>query len=686
MAKDNLISKFSRRFFERKNLLPDKDGHISATKRVTEEMDNNMQLLMECANMYASLFDMRRERQRNINYYYGKQFDDLIPNPNGCGMITEYNYLVGEGYIPLSLNIILPKINALVGVYRQEAMEPLAISRVREEQKLGELLTTLLQYAYSSKNMPEDLIQGYKEYNVSALPIFRTDYRWDSRRKIKDVSLELKDLNDMFWSYNYNDPFFENISVIGCLYDMTMGEILKSFATTAAMAERIQAAYGNRGDSWENYYIDQQFKREDKDNYKSFYTSVNPGKYRVIEVWREEEHYVYPCWDKGKGEAYTLPCTPESKAYIDAENAKRIAQMVEAGGAPEDAALIEVGYEDEQGEWHDYRIDTDWVVRYMTPNGYVLKIEVAPYLHGSHPFVVGAFPLINGEVHSVVSDLRNTQRMINRLLTADEYERINKSHGGIGVNLDLLERSNVTVEQFAKEYTNPKGVLGLRWKEGEEITKPFAARPNADHTNNDNKLQFYLKTASDISGAMDSILGKHPTAGTPASLYAQETQNANNNIADRQEWYNSIVNRVNYKLMMLILQHYDRRRLIEIAGTDFTHEIDYIINTPDRQRQTLFDLQLIKSPQSGFTRAQREQMLQTLFEAGAIPAQVWLDNTSLNGADKISEQLKQIQQEQAEAQQQAAMNQQQAAALQQAHNRAAAMQGAAPAAPAPPMG
>ena len=47
------------------------------------------------------------------------------------------------------------------------------------------------------------------------------------------------------------------------------------------------------------------------------------------------------------------------------------------------------------------------------------------------------------------------------------------------------------IEQFAKEYTNPKGVLGLRWKEGEEITKPFAARPNADHTNNDNKLQFY---------------------------------------------------------------------------------------------------------------------------------------------------------------------------------------------------
>ena len=109
---------------------------------------------------------------------------------------------------------------------------------------------------------------------------------------------------------------------------------------------------------------------------------------------------------------------------------------------------------------------------------------------------------------------------------------------------------------------------------------------------------------------------------------------------------------------MLILQHYDKRRMIEIAGMEFIHEIEYIVSTPERQRQTLFDLQLIKSPQSGFTRIQREQMLQTLFEKGAIPASIWLDNTSLNGADKISEQLKQLQQDQAEAQQNAAAQQQ----------------------------
>lgn len=651
MEKDNPITKLTRRFFERKNLLPEKDGHISATKRVAEEMSNNMQLLMECANMYASLYEMRRERQRNINYYYGKQFDDLIPNPNGCGMITEYDYLVREGYIPLSINIILPKIKAIVGVFRQDAMEPLAVSRVREEQKLGNLLTMLLNYAYNTKNMPDDFVTGYKEYNISAIPIFRTDYRWDSRRKIEDVSLEMMDLNDMFWDYNYNDRFFDNIHTIGCLYDMTMAEILQAYATTPAMVERIQVAYGNKGESWENYYIDQQFKKEDKDNIKSFYTPVNPGKYRVIEVWREEAHIVYPCWDKGKGEAYTLPFTPESKSFIDEENTKRIEQMIQAGGNPEEAALIEVGYEDAQGVWRETRVDSDWVVRYMTPNGFVLKTEVAPYLHGSHPFVLGAFPLINGEVHSNVSDLRNSQRMINRLLTAAEYERINKSHGAIGVNLAVLERSGVSIDEFSKEYTNPRGVIGLRWQDGEEISKPVTSRPTTDHSDENAKLQFYIGIANEVSGTQGALQGEKPSAGTPAALYEMRTMNANNNIADGQEWYNSLINRVNYKLMMLILQHYDKRRMIEIAGNEFIHEIEYIEKTPERQRQTLFDLQLIKSPQTGFARLQREQMLQTLFDKGAIPAQIWLQNTTLNGADKVLEDIKKYQQEQAEAQQ-----------------------------------
>lgn len=679
MAKDNLISKFSRRFFERKNLLPDKDGNISASKAAQKELEKNTQLLEECALMYASLESMRQERKINYDYYNGKQFNELIPDPNGCGMISEFKYIVSQGYIPLSINIILPKIKAIVGVYCDNAMEPYVVSRVREEQKLGELMTTTLNYAIHSNNIQRKYIDGFTEFNISAIPCFRTGYGWDKNRKIQEVYAKLMNINDMFWDFNNNDSFFDHIHTIGCLHDMTLAEVLGEYAKSDTMAQRIIAAYQSA--EWEYPETPEQFTDDHRDIYKSFFEPMHAGQCRVIEVWREESHVVYPCWDTVKGESFTLPCTAESKAWIEAENNRRIMEIVEAGGYAENASLIEVGYIDEEtGERVEYRVDTDWVVRYMTPQGFVLKTEVSPYLHGSHPFVIGGFPLLNGEIHSNVSDLRNSQRMINRLLSSAEYERMNRAKGAIWVNQDVLDRSQVSIDEFTKKYTDPKGVIGLHVKGDEKVYERMADQTGNPDDNS--KLEFYMNIANEVSGAHGSLRGERPAAGTPAALYAQETQNANNNIANGMEWYNALINRLNYKLLMLQLQHYDKRRFIEIAGVEYTSEIDYIIKTPARQRQTLFDLQLIKSPQAGFARIQREQMLQTLFEAGAIPAQVWLDNTSLNGADKISEQLKQIQQEQAEAQQQAASLQQaQAAAAQQQ-----AMQGAAPAAPAPPMG
>ena len=655
MTKENTITRLTRRFFERKNLLPDRHGNTPNNKVAWKEWEENTKLLEQCALMYASLASMRQERQINYDYFNGKQFNELIPSPDGCGSITEFKYIVDQGYIPLSINIILPKIKAIVGVYCDNAMEPYVVSRVREEQKLGELLTTTLNYAVNAKNIQRMYVDGYTEFNISAIPCFRTGYGWDKERKIQEVYAELMNVNDMFWDFNNNDSFFEHIHTIGCLHDMTLAEVLSEYAKSDTMAQKIMAAYQDV--EWQCPETPEQFSEEHRYVYKSFFEPMHAGQCRVIEVWREESHAVYPCWDTGKGESFTLPCTAESKAWIEAENNRRIMEVVEAGGYAENASLIEVGYVDEQtGEHVEYRVDTDWVVRYMTPQGYVLKTEVSPYLHGSHPFVIGGFPLLNGEIHSNVSDLRNSQRMINRLLSSCEYERMNRAKGAIWVNQEVLDRSNVSIEDFAKVYTNPKGVIGLRIKDGEKVYERMA-----DHTGNaddNSKLEFYMNIANEVSGAHGSLRGERPTAGTPAALYAQETQNANNNIANGMEWYNALINRLNNKLMMLQLQYYDKRRFLEIAGADYTHEIEYIINTPARLRQTLFDLQLIKSPQAGFARIQREQMLQSLFEAGAIPAQVWLKNTTLNGADKVLEDVEQYQQEQAEAQQNAAALQQ----------------------------
>jgi hypothetical protein len=68
------------------------------------------------------------------------------------------------------------------------------------------------------------------------------------------------------------------------------------------------------------------------------------------------------------------------------------------------------------------------------------------------------------------------------------------------------------------------------------------------------KIEFFMNIADKVSGTPGAVRGERPTSGTPSSLYAQETANANNNIADYVTWYNGLTERLYRKIMMLILQ------------------------------------------------------------------------------------------------------------------------------------
>ena len=372
----------------------------------------------------------------------------------------------------------------------------------------------------------------------------------------------------------------------------------------------------------------------------SFFTTNEPYKCRVIEVWRRESHEVWACHDTAKGEPFTLPYTQESEQEIIAENARRVQQMIDAGGNPNEATLI----------LYDYRMDRDWVCLYLTPNGLLLRKEISPYLHGSHPFVIGAFPLVDGRVRSVVGDLRNAQRMINRTFTRCEFAAMNAWKGFKWINKNILFRSGVTEDEFLKAYTSSTGVIALDIRDGEQnlIMGPAQTMQHVNTAEEMRKIEFFMNIANEIGGVPESVRGEKPASGTPSSLYAQQTANANNNIADYVTWYNGLTERLYYKIMMLILQYYDEERYLKIAGPDFMKEIQYILNSP--KRDILCDVALIKSPSTGIARAQTEDMLSQMYQKGDIGPDIYLESTSTYGADKVLEKLKAQQQRIAEAQ------------------------------------
>lgn len=644
MSKNNIfqnITKWNKRFVTKKNLLPDVNGVIPSSVQDNEDIKQNIQLLASCQSMYSSQSDFREDREINRNYFFGDQFCEKIPDPDFPGsFITEKEYIIRQGMTPLTLNIIHVACKALSGLYTAEKMEPLVKSRIREEQKIGELITMCMQYAFQQKNIYQTTLNGYKEFQISAIPSFRVLWEYDDERKENNVGVQLCDDNRLFWDTNVgtSDEYFRKITTIGYLHDMYIDEVVAEFAKTSDDNIRIRHAYSDKNDPYPIQY--QQELSKNKEQSMSFFTTNEPYKCRVIEVWSRESHEVWACHDTAKGEPFTLPYTQESLREIEMENARRVQQMIDAGGDPSEASLIKC----------DYRMDRDWVCRYLTPNGLLLRKEISPYLHGSHPFVIGAFPLVDGRVRSVVGDLRNAQRMINRTFTRSEFAAMNAWKGFKWVNKNILDRSGVTLDYFLSQYTSSTGVVALDIKDGEQdlIMGPSQTMQHVNTAEDMRKIEFYLNIADKISGTPSAVRGERPASGTPSSLYAQETANANNNIADYVTWYNGLTERLYYKIMMLILQYYDEERYLKIAGPDFMKEIQYILNSP--KRDILCDVALIKSPSTGIARAQTEDMLMAMYQKGDIGRKIFLESTSTYGADKVLEKVIAEEREMAEAQ------------------------------------
>lgn len=96
---------------------------------------------MEASLYYSNMDDYRRDRQRNKRYCYGKQWDDIIEVDNK--RMTEEEYIKSQGNIPLKNNLIRRLVRNVIGVYRSQSKEPTCMARDRDEQKLGETMSTI---------------------------------------------------------------------------------------------------------------------------------------------------------------------------------------------------------------------------------------------------------------------------------------------------------------------------------------------------------------------------------------------------------------------------------------------------------------------------------------------------------------------------------------------------------------
>jgi hypothetical protein len=79
---------------------------------------------------------------------------------------------------------------------------------------------------------------------------------------------------------------------------------------------------------------------------------------------------------------------------VQAENMKRMEQAQRNGIPYNEIPFI-------KAEWF---MDSYWYYYFLSPLGDILAEGETPYEHKSHPYVFKAYPFIDGEIHSFVSD------------------------------------------------------------------------------------------------------------------------------------------------------------------------------------------------------------------------------------------------------------------------------------------
>lgn len=598
------------------------DGMDSVKRDKLHNAQRAYDVLAMAQTYWSNMDDFRRERERNKRYTYGDQWDDTI-TVDGCRM-TEGEYIQKQGNVPLKNNLIRRLVRNVIGVYRSQSKEPVCNARDRDEQKLGETMSTVLQYNMQLNRMNELYARTMEEYMVGAFVVHRKWYGW--RNDKLDCWTDYVNPNRFFVDTNMRDFRGWDVTCCGEIHDISFGDLLGQFAQTPSDYERLaniyRAANNMRGFVSARASFGVSTRRKDID----FLLNTDESLCRVIEVWRKETKPRYRCHDYNNGDVFKIDVN-DKKALVDDVNQQRLEQGLSLGMAKEDIPLV-------KAEWF---VDSYWYYYYLTPFGDILAEGETPYAHKSHPYVFKAYPFIDGEIHSFVSDVIDQQRYANRLVTMYDWIMRASAKGVLLVPDECL--GDQSPEDFADAWTRFNGVVLYHAKPG--VPAPTQVANNSTNIGISELLNLQLKFFEDISGVHGALQGRQGTTGTSGTLYAQQAQNATTSLLDLLDSFSQFVVDAAYKDVKNIQQFYDQKRTFNIAGRQAT-QIEY---DPEKIRDTEFDLSIVESTATPVYRQIANDYLVQFWQSGQITLQQLLEVGDFTFADQLLQSIKSQQQQ-----------------------------------------
>lgn len=633
-------------------VMPSSGKTFDSVKRRMERQNGrktDYELLQRCWQAWNNLEAVRMTRDRAKRYCYGDQWGDTVRvYKNGYYYdMTEREYLKRKGSVPLSNNVMVSILNTLVGMYAKQGTEPVCFARTRSSQSLSDMMSATMQCNWQNTQMEDLLKHALEDYLIGGVMVCRETYE-DRTQEIEDSWTDYIEPNYVFWEGG-SDPRHLDLSLIGVLHDESVNDLYKKFA---------REEYGLSIDDLNRIFdIDPDNSQTEGTMHNdtndlsniSFDIPSKRGHYvRVIEAWTTETKYRYQCYDPiatNESDAYfRIECDDKVLiAELNAKNVERKKQYDLMGVPSEDRAYITA----------KKVADKYWYYTFMAPDGTVLCRGETPYDFKSHPFTVKFYPYVNGEIHPFMGNVIDQQRYINRLIIMNDMAIRSSAKGLMLVPTQVLD--GMTPDEFAEQATEYDGIMFYTPKATLPNSRPDVITSNAVNLGTNELLQIELNLMREVSNVSGALQGKTPTAGTSASRYAQESQNASTSLYSILKDMESFTECVAQKKCMMIKQYYDNGR--PIFNRDNTYPMEY-----DRlaARDIMFKISIKNAAATASYQNNINDKLDRLLEMGAINIVQYLQNLNEPFADKllqdVQSQVEDLRAQQAEMGQQAPQN------------------------------
>lgn len=581
------------------------------------QLSENLKQMEIYRQDWDSMLDVRTRFRRASKFHRGDQWSDLIEDENG-DIMTEDAYIRSQGKVPLKQNIIRPLAKSLAGLFRAETGKSIVISRHPNSANVEKMLSNALQYALQINTIREVDPRTFELFLLSGLPCQKVGYDFLSKYGRYDVMIDYIDPQYIFFNTDIKDIRLNDLRRIGQIHDVTMDDLIVNFAKNDADRKELERLYSGH---YQEELISTYGLSANRGKALNFYVPLDPSKCRVVEVWEKKAVKTIEYWDKLSGEEGYWEGTVNDIIQINRDRAAKYQKM----NVPEENWLL-IHYDQTNG----YK----WFYKYLTPFGHVLREGETPYEHGSHPFVLYPYPLINGEVWGPIEDVIDQQKYINRLITLWDFIM-----GTSAKNTLVLDKNSLNgqkPEDIASDYRQVGGVLVLDFQGGKN-KEPQELGGKMANLGITELIGMQLKWMQDISGVQPAMQGQTGASGTPASKYAMEIQQTTLNNRDLMESFASFRKERDMKVLRVVTQYYRSKRYLAISGKDDQQMYDPELLTEETSE---FDLVIGQSQDSPTYKTWKDELLLDLVKNGILDLKMALPRLNAPWAEELLEDIK----------------------------------------------